>query len=93
MNGKQVLLTGGTGGLGLGVTPDVLAQAPFGVTIHYDNHQQVERLKSILSPADLPKIQFIPANLTDEGSVENFIHPMERVDVLIHLVGGFAIVS
>ncbi|GET39818.1 short-chain dehydrogenase [Microseira wollei NIES-4236] len=48
-------------------------------------------LKGILTPKDFDKIQFIPSNLTDEGSVENLINRMERVDVLIHLVGGFSI--
>jgi len=89
MKGKQVLLTGGTGGLGLGVTPAVLAQGAE-VTIPYRSAQEVERLKGILSPEDFSRIQFIPANLTDEGSVENIIKRMERVDVLIHLVGGFS---
>ena len=89
MKGKRVLLTGGTGGLGLGVTPAVLAQGAE-VTIPYHTSLQVERLKAFVSPEDFDRIQFIPANLTDEGSVQNAIARMERVDVLIHLVGGFA---
>lgn len=89
MKGKRVLLTGGTGGLGMGVTPVVLAQGAE-VTIPYRNHQELERLKRLLSPDDFARIQLIPANLTDEGSVENVINRMERVDALIHLVGGFA---
>ncbi|HEY9850863.1 MAG TPA: 3-oxoacyl-ACP reductase FabG [Leptolyngbyaceae cyanobacterium] len=90
MQGKQVLLTGGTGGLGLEVTLLLLAQGAASITIPYRNSQSIERLKSMIPPEDLAKIQFIPANLTDEGSVENVINRMERVDVLIHLVGGFA---
>ena len=90
MKDKHVLVTGGTGGLGLGVTPTVLAAGPTSVTIPYLNFHQVERLKSILTPNDFDRIQFIPANLTEEGSVENLINRMERVDVLIHLVGGFS---
>jgi NAD(P)-dependent dehydrogenase (short-subunit alcohol dehydrogenase family) len=89
MKGKQVLLTGGTGGLGLGVTPIVLAQGAE-VTIPYRQPQDVERLKGILSPADLARIQFIPANLEDEASVDKLISRMLQVDVLIHLVGGFS---
>ncbi|HEY9876385.1 MAG TPA: 3-oxoacyl-ACP reductase FabG [Candidatus Obscuribacterales bacterium] len=90
MQGKRVLLTGGTGGLGMGVTPAVLAQGAE-VTIPYYHSQDVERLKAFVSPEHFAKIQFIPANLTDEGSVSNVINRMETVDVLIHLVGGFAI--
>ncbi|MFM2062009.1 MAG: hypothetical protein RLZZ507_1679 [Cyanobacteriota bacterium] len=89
MKGKQVLLTGGTGGLGLGVTPAVLAQGA-DVTIPYRSLKDVERLKGILSPADIARIQFLPANLQDEASVEQLINGMMRVDVLIHLVGGFS---
>lgn len=89
MKGKQVLLTGGTGGLGLGVTPAVLAQGA-DVTIPYRSLKDVERLKGILSPADIARIKFIPANLQDEASVKQVINSMMRVDVLIHLVGGFS---
>ncbi|WP_315791835.1 3-oxoacyl-ACP reductase FabG [Fischerella sp. JS2] len=91
MQDNHVLLTGGTGGLGLGVTPTVLAHKPALVTIPYTNAGNVERLKSILSVTDLDSIRFITGNLTDESAVENLVNEMERVDVLIHLVGGFSI--
>ncbi|MBO1053832.1 MAG: 3-oxoacyl-ACP reductase FabG [Dolichospermum sp. DET73] len=89
MKGKQVLLTGGTGGLGLGVTPAVIAQGA-DVTIPYRSPKDVERLKGIISPADFARIHFIPANLEDEASVEKLVSRMTKVDVLIHLVGGFS---
>lgn len=89
MKGKKVLLTGGTGGLGLGVTPAVLARGA-DVTIPYINLRDVERLKGILSPADMARIRFVQADLTDERAVEKLVSEMERVDVLIHLVGGFS---
>ncbi|WP_316431621.1 3-oxoacyl-ACP reductase FabG [Leptolyngbya sp. NK1-12] len=90
MNGKQVLVTGGTGGLGLGVTPLVLAQGAALVTIPYVKAQEVERLKGILSPADRARVRFVEANLADETAVEQLVNGMERVDALIHLVGGFS---
>jgi NAD(P)-dependent dehydrogenase (short-subunit alcohol dehydrogenase family) len=89
MKGKKVLITGGTGGLGLGVTPVVLAKGAE-VTIPYTSPKQVERLKGFISPEDFARIHFIPANLEDESSVENVIGRMLTVDVLIHLVGGFS---
>jgi NAD(P)-dependent dehydrogenase (short-subunit alcohol dehydrogenase family) len=89
MKGKHVLLTGGTGGLGLGVTPTILKQAA-GVTIPYRNPREVERLKGLISPADFARIHFVAANLSEEAVVEKLINEMPRVDVLIHLVGGFA---
>ncbi|MBD2664030.1 short-chain dehydrogenase/reductase SDR [Richelia sinica FACHB-800] len=89
MKGKQVLLTGGTGGLGLGVTPTVLAQGGE-VTIPYRSPKDVERLKGVISPADFARIQFIQADLGEEAAVANIVSRMGRVDVLIHLVGGFS---
>jgi NAD(P)-dependent dehydrogenase (short-subunit alcohol dehydrogenase family) len=89
MKGKKVLLTGGTGGLGLGVTPAVLARGAE-ITIPYHNTREVERLKGFLSPADFSRIQFVTVDLTDESSVQRLIDGMGRVDVLIHLVGGFS---
>ncbi len=83
MQDKHVLLTGGTGGLGLGVTPTVLAQGAT-VTIPYRNPEDVERLKQVLSPGDYAKIQFVSADLQDEQSVQQLIDAMPRVDVLIH---------
>jgi NAD(P)-dependent dehydrogenase (short-subunit alcohol dehydrogenase family) len=87
---NHVLVTGGTGGLGLGVTPTVLAQKPASVTIPYTNERNVDRLKSVLSVTDPDCIRFVRANLSDEAAVEDLVNEMERVDVLIHLVGGFS---
>ena len=89
MDGKQVLLTGGTGGLGMGVTRVVLARGA-GVTIPYVVDSEVERLKEILSPADFAKIRFVSVDLSSEPAVERLVDDMGRVDVLIHLVGGFS---
>jgi NAD(P)-dependent dehydrogenase (short-subunit alcohol dehydrogenase family) len=89
MKGKRVLLTGGTGGLGLGVTPLVLAHGA-DVTIPYTNPNHIEPLKSILPPADFARIRFALVNLSDENAVERLINDMGKVDVLIHLVGGFS---
>lgn len=90
MRGQHVLLTGGTGGLGLGVVPTVLAQGPASVTVPYGNPQGVERLKGILAPADIARVRFVQTNLMDETAVESLVNGMEKVEVLIHLVGGFS---
>jgi NAD(P)-dependent dehydrogenase (short-subunit alcohol dehydrogenase family) len=89
MKGKQVLLTGGTGGLGLGVTPKVLARGAE-ITIPYHSAREVERLKGYLPPADVARIQFVRVDLTNESAVQELVDSMGRVDVLIHLVGGFS---
>ncbi|MEO1145068.1 MAG: 3-oxoacyl-ACP reductase FabG [Cyanobacteria bacterium J06638_22] len=90
MRGKHVLVTGGTGGLGLGVTPKVLARGAMSITLPYRSAQEVERMRGMLSPADLARVRFISADLIDETSVEEMINGMERVDASIHLVGGFS---
>jgi len=90
MKGRHVLLTGGTGGLGLGVTPTVLAQGVKSLTLPYQKTPEVERLKDRLAPADLARIRFVATDLTDEASVQALVDGMDQVDVMIHLVGGFS---
>ncbi len=89
MKGKQILLTGGTGGLGLGVTPTVLARGAQ-VTIPYHSERGIERLKEKLTPAEFERIRFVKADLNQEAVVERLVSDLGRVDVLIHLVGGFS---
>jgi NAD(P)-dependent dehydrogenase (short-subunit alcohol dehydrogenase family) len=90
MRGKQVLLTGGTGGLGSGVTLTLLQQGAASITIPYVKPQEADRLQQSLSTADREKVRLIETDLLDERSVQNLVNGMERVDVLIHLVGGFS---
>lgn len=89
MEGKQVLLTGGTGGLGLGVTPEVVKRGAR-VTIPYRDETEVKRLKDKLAPTDFEKIRFVKANLLDENAVKQLVNDLNKVDVLIHLMGGFS---
>ncbi|NJN38737.1 MAG: 3-oxoacyl-ACP reductase FabG [Acaryochloridaceae cyanobacterium CSU_3_4] len=89
MRNRQVLITGGTGGLGLGVTPQVLAMGAE-VTLPYIAESEVERLKQILSPAELVRTHFVATDLGKEASVAELVEGMDRVDALIHLVGGFS---
>lgn len=90
MKDKHILLTGGTGGLGMGMTPTLLAQGVCAVTIPFRNPKEMERLKTILQPKALAKVHFVETNLLDDSAVEQLVNGMERVDVLIHLVGGFS---
>jgi NAD(P)-dependent dehydrogenase (short-subunit alcohol dehydrogenase family) len=73
----------------MGVTPLVIAQGAK-VTIPYRSEKDVERLKKVLSPSAFETIRFVSVDLTDEAAVQQLIEDMGRVDVLIHLVGGFA---
>ncbi len=90
MQGRHVLLTGGTGGLGSGVVPEVLKRGVASLTLPYRSDKDVERLKEQLSSDDVDQIRFVATDLTDESAVRSLVEGMERVDVLIHLVGGFS---
>jgi len=89
MGDRHILITGGTGGLGRGVTTVALAQGA-AVTIPYVSASGMERLKSQLSPAALSRVRFVSADLSDEASVISLIESHDRLDATIHLVGGFA---
>ncbi|MBD0268326.1 MAG: 3-oxoacyl-ACP reductase FabG [Cyanobacteria bacterium Co-bin8] len=89
MQGQQVLITGGTGGLGTAVTRAVLEQGA-AVTLPYRQAQDVERLLAVLPPAEAERVTFKQADLTDEAAVADLIGEMAQLDALIHLVGGFS---
>ena len=89
MKERHILLTGGTGGLGQGVTPELLSQGA-SLTIPYFNEQELEALQRSLAPAQLTRINFISADLSQEAIVEHLINQMEKIDALVHLVGGFS---
>ncbi|MGC9505501.1 3-oxoacyl-ACP reductase FabG [Baaleninema sp.] len=89
MNGKKVLLTGGTGGLGAGVTPLVVSRGA-DLTVTYRHQEEVDRLKQQMAADDFSKIQFANLDLLNESAVQQLIEDIGRIDVLIHLVGGFA---
>ncbi len=89
MQGKQVLLTGGTGGLGLGVMRVLLAQGAK-VTAPYRSERSLEPLKASFTAAEIKSIRWVSADLGDEESVQQLLDRMERVEALIHTVGGFS---
>jgi NAD(P)-dependent dehydrogenase (short-subunit alcohol dehydrogenase family) len=92
MQNQQVLITGGTGGLGRGVVPLVLAQGAK-VTVPYVSEASLKELQQVLPQGDFERIAFVKVNLQDEEMVKELILKLGRVDVLIHLVGGFSMGS
>jgi NAD(P)-dependent dehydrogenase (short-subunit alcohol dehydrogenase family) len=89
MDGKHILITGGTGGLGTSVTRLALVQGAR-VTVPYLHQAQASALQASL-PADwLPRLTLSLADLTDEATVITLVNQSPRLDGLIHLVGGFA---
>ncbi len=71
------------------MTPQVLTQGAT-VTVPYLDEEHVRGLKQRLSPAELVRVRFVAADLTQEAAVAQLIEGMPQVDVLIHLVGGFS---
>lgn len=89
MHERHVLLTGGTGGLGSGVTPVFLDQGVT-LTLPYMKEEAVESLRRSLTPAELARINFVKTDLTNESSIEALMNGMPHIDALVHLVGGFS---
>ena len=89
MRDRHILITGGTGGLGMGVTSVALAQGA-NLTLTYVNPQDVDRLKATLPASDQPRIRWVAADLSDEAAVISLINSHDQLDATIHLVGGFS---
>lgn len=89
MKGKHLLITGGTGGLGLGVVPLALDRGAI-VTLPYRNPAGLDRLRDRLSAADFSRLQWVNTDLGDPASVSALMGSLPRLDALIHLAGGFS---
>ncbi|HIK44016.1 MAG TPA: 3-oxoacyl-ACP reductase FabG [Leptolyngbyaceae cyanobacterium M65_K2018_010] len=89
MDGKHILITGGTGGLGTSVTQVILAEGA-SLVVTYRQEAEAERLRSLIPANQRAQLTLVQADLTDEATVISLINQMPRLDSLIHLVGGFA---
>jgi NAD(P)-dependent dehydrogenase (short-subunit alcohol dehydrogenase family) len=86
MKDRHLILTGGTGGLGMKVTQ--LAQSLGAqITIPYHSLNEVGHFRQSITDA---KVNFIYADLRDEKSVLEVFNEQTRVDILIHLMGGYS---
>lgn len=91
MKDKFVVITGGTGGLGVAVIRGALAAGARCIVLPYRTPKNVDELKPVFTQEESLKLQFIQCDLNDETSIESIFQAMPRVDVLVHLVGGFQI--
>ncbi len=89
MNGKYVLITGGTGGLGKSVTTR-FAQLGAHVTLPYRKDEEVRRLKAGMDDALRAQLTAVQADLLKEQDILQVVDQMPRIDILIHIMGGFA---
>ena len=86
MKNRHLILTGGTGGLGTKVTELALSLGAQ-ITIPYHSLNGVEQFRKSVSKT---KVNFVVADLREENSVKEIFVKQNKVDILIHLVGGFS---
>ena len=85
---QRVLITGGTGGLGLHVTQAFLGTGA-SLIVTVENEGQRRRLADAVGD-DLGRIQTPQVDLTDEDGVRAVIDDAGPLHAVVHLVGGFA---
>ena len=85
-HGRTVVITGGTGGLGVAVVDALLAA---GATCHIP--YVVEAHAQSFGHRDNPAVVLYPrVDLTDEAAVDRFYAQVPNLWASIHLAGGFA---
>lgn len=87
MKDRHLLITGGTGGLGVAVTTEALARGAR-VTVPYVDETECARLDALEEDARA-RLTLVAADLSVESDVERVVGGMEKIDALLHLVGGF----
>lgn len=89
MQNKHSIITGGTGDLGSNVTGLALERGAR-ITIPYHSLQTAKPTAHTVDHPQANQVNFIYSDLTDEQKVRELFEPFERLDILIHLVGGFS---
>lgn len=88
MTQRSVVITGGSGGLGL-VVSRVFLDAGDALVIPVQDDTQHARLAQGLG-TDLARVKAPTVDLTREASVEEMFAALPPIDAIVHLVGGFA---
>ncbi len=90
---KIVLVTGGTGGLGRGVTMAFL-EAGATVVVTYRNSDEFAALLAAAEKIGATPPSGVSVDVTDAAAVEKFISELAakhgRLDILVNTVGGYA---
>ena len=93
MTGKVAIISGGTGALGQSVCARLLG-AGATVCVPYHVPAELEALRTRLEPAHRARLDAVRADVTDEKEFGDFVRGVldrhRRVDILVNLVGGFA---
>ncbi len=88
---RLIIVTGGTGVLGTAVTEAFLKKG-YQVAIPYTSERSIEPFEQQLGDLKA-QVMLIPANLTVEAEVQNFVQTVldkfGQIDILVNTVGGF----
>jgi NAD(P)-dependent dehydrogenase (short-subunit alcohol dehydrogenase family) len=85
---REVLIPGGTGGLGVHVTA-AFVRAGARVTVPVFSSAELAALRGALGNA-ADQVRLVDADLRNEEHVRRLADGMPHIDALVHLVGGFA---
>ncbi|MCG6856903.1 MAG: SDR family NAD(P)-dependent oxidoreductase [Salaquimonas sp.] len=81
LQGRNIVVTGGTGALGSAVVSRLLGE---GATCHVPVHGSK-------APAEEPGVRYVPGiDLTDAKAVDQFFSGIDDLWASVHLAGGFA---
>jgi NAD(P)-dependent dehydrogenase (short-subunit alcohol dehydrogenase family) len=89
MVGRSVVMTGGTGGLGVAVLRMVLSRGAR-VTLAYREGSDLAAAQAGLSEQERGQVNAVQADVTAEDDVRRLYAAAGKVEVVIHLAGGFA---
>lgn len=88
MQDREVLVTGGTGALGVHVTRAVLTRGAR-ATVTFVHQPAADALEASIAPDARERLRLVQTDVTCEDEVATLITSLARLDVLVHLVGGF----
>ena len=93
MRGRVAIVAGGTGALGQSICLAFLSAGDT-VCVPFAVPEETDALRARLGPAEVPRLDAAPCDVTDEAAVNRFVTGIVerhgRVDVLVNAVGGFA---
>ncbi len=88
MHERQVLITGAGGGLGREVTAAALRAGARVTAATFGDDAQA--LREHLDAEAFSRVHTVDVDVTEPDQVEALVAGMPKIDVLLHLVGGFA---
>jgi NAD(P)-dependent dehydrogenase (short-subunit alcohol dehydrogenase family) len=93
VRGRVAIVAGGTGALGQSICLAFLSAGDT-VCVPFAVPEETDALRARLEPAEAPRLDTAPCDVTDETAVNRFVTGVlerhGRVDVLVNAVGGFA---